>query len=252
MLLLLIPIIANAEYERVIYPTDDAYIVADFMDPQDRLGLRTLNTGDFNFTKVWYAWNVTGRGEFIISFGMLKFDLSDVNPNDVISARLEMTAINVQLTGASREVVLYKGLSNAWSESKINFNNNPGYDNSSYVSTYVIPQAKTYSWDVTQWVKESAGGQLTLYVAFRTLYYGNEEQVVFVSRNYPDRKFQPKLVIETASPPPAQGLDQTTLLIIAGAIIAAALVGFLLYRVRRRGIERPAKKPARKRKKKAK
>lgn len=238
ILLLVVPLVANAVYTKELYPTDDAYIVADLTDPQDRLGLRSLNTGNFNFTKVWYAWNITGRGEFIISYGMMKFDLSDIRAADVISAKLELVVLNIQLSGASREVVLFKGLNNTWSENSVTFNNHPGFNPNITVSTTVLPIAKTYTWDITDWVKESAGGQLTLYISFKTLYRGSEEQVVFFSKDF--TKNRPKLVLELTGSP-QQGLDPMLLAAI-GAIAAIAVIAFLGLRYVRRRPAKPRKR----------
>ncbi len=275
LLLLLIPIAAHAQYEVSVYPTDDAYIAADLVDQQDIKGLRTLNTGDLRYMEVGYTYAVRAVGNvtegnstvvpvtLTVSFGMLKFDLSNVTSNDVISAKLELTAINASLTGYSREVVIYRGRSNAWSESSVNFNNNPGYFNDTFVGgTYVANlRAKTYSWDMTQWVKESAGGQLTLYVAMKTLYPNNSEWVIFLTKE--NANYRPRLVLELASPPQGgeqpppqeqpgtqpQGLDTTTILAIVAAIAVVAIAAaILLYR---RRAAKPAKRGRRGRRKKA-
>lgn len=242
ILLLIAPLVANAVYTKELYPTDDAYIVADLLDPQDRLGLRSLNTGDFNFTKVWYAWNITGRGEFIVSYGMMKFDLSDIRAADVISAQLELTALNVQLSGASREVVLFKGLNNTWSEDSVTFNNHPGFNPNITVSTTVLPMAKTYTWDLTDWVKKSAGSQLTLYISFKTLYRGSEEQVVFFSKDF--TKARPKLILELVGEPQQGMLLDPMLLAAIGVVAVLVVIAFLGYRYVR---GRPAKPKKRKR-----
>ena len=255
--LFLLPILTHAVYEVTIYPTDDAYVVVDLTDPTDRLGLRTLNTGDFNFTKVWYAWNITGKGELVISYALFKFDLHNISARDVISAKLELTVYNVRLTGASREVVLFKGINNTWSESTVNFNNHPGFDPNDTVSIVILPIAKTYSWNVTKWVKENAGGQLTIYVSFKRLFRNNEEQVVFVSRNYPDPKYKPKLVVELiGEAPPKKGeaqpfVDPFILAAVVGAV-AVAFVAFVFLRRRRKVEEKKEKRPVRRPRRRAK
>jgi len=257
LLLLLIPIAAHAQYEVSVYPTDDAYIAADLVAQQDIKGLRTLNTGDLRYMEVGYTYAVRAVGNvtegnftvvpvtLTVSFGMLKFDLSNVTSNDVISAKLELTAINASLTGYSREVVIYRGRSNAWSESSVNFNNNPGYFNDTFVGgTYVANlRAKTYSWDMTQWVKESAGGQLTLYVAMKTLYPNNSEWVIFLTKE--NANYRPRLVLELASPPqggeqpppqeqPGTQHEQTNFVMIAAlAAVAVAVIAIVVFVKRR-------------------
>lgn len=271
LLLLLIPVAAHAEHELSLYPTDDSYIAADLVDQQDIKGLRTLNTGDLRYMEVGYTYAVRVLGNvtegnytvvpvtLTVSFGMLKFDLSNITYNEVISARLELTAINASLTGYSREVVIYRGRSNAWSESTVNYNNNPGYFNDTFVGgTYVANlRAKTYSWDVTQWVKENAGGRLTLYIALKTLYPNNSEWVIFLTSE--NANYKPRLVL-LLTPPSSQGgpsgqpgqpplgLDTMTILAIAAAITSAAVASVLLYR---RRAAKPVKKGRGGRRKKA-
>ncbi len=88
-----------------ILPSGDGYIVYDVKDPDDKQGFRSLNTGSLKFLKVWYAWNVThAEKNEIISFAYLKFDLSQISTDKVISAKLRLYAQNVTLTGASRLV----------------------------------------------------------------------------------------------------------------------------------------------------
>ena len=69
-----------------ITPTDDTFIGLDLTNLNDPLDLRNLNAGDLDFLKIWYANNVTSAQEFIVTSGLLKFDLSELNTDDIISA----------------------------------------------------------------------------------------------------------------------------------------------------------------------
>ena len=86
--LLLIPLVISIAYGQELntiklVPTDDAYVVSDITNFVDNVGLRDLNTGDAGFLKIWYAFNVTENQEKILSAGYLKFDLTELDADDI-------------------------------------------------------------------------------------------------------------------------------------------------------------------------
>jgi len=66
----------------VLEPIDDAFVAIDTNDPEDTHGYQQLNTGDLDYLKLWYAWDVTENHEKITTALYLKFDLSDVESED--------------------------------------------------------------------------------------------------------------------------------------------------------------------------
>jgi len=217
-------------------PTDDAYVVSDLNDPIDKLGLRTLNTGNFKFLKVWYAWNVTGAETMkIVSLAYLKFDLSDVTQDRVSSAKLKMYALNMTLTGVSRFIDVHVGSMSPWRESTLTYPDAPSFPADPFATTS-ISLPSWYEWDVTDAVKEKAGSDLTLVMLMKRLINNTEEQVVFASKDTDDRSLMPRLVIETTAEASTSVSSSGDVMPILAAGIAAGAgggaAGFMVYRRR--------------------
>ena len=189
-------------------PSDDAYVVVDVNDQADKQGFAGLNTGDYKFLKVFYAWNVTASGkERIISVAYLKFDLSKINPDSAQSASLKLYPFIENLTGLSRPVDVYAVSNDAWKESTIVFHNAPKVIASQNTTAYVSEINKYVSWDITNLVKSHSGSSLTLAITFKNTYMHSQEQVVFYSKEADDPTKRPKLEL-TLSPgtsPPSVG-----------------------------------------------
>lgn len=181
-----------------ITPTNDAYVVNDLNDPTDKAGLQNLNTGDFEFMKIWYAWNVTKSGkEKILSLGYMKYDLSNIDAKFIESAKLQMSVKIANLTGAARPVDVFLAKDGKWDEHTLAFTNAPAFmANVNSSSSVVSNPDKYYTWDVTDLVKQKAGSELSLVVALRTLYEKSEEQVVFYSKEAQDKTKIPTLLID--------------------------------------------------------
>lgn len=188
-----------------ITPTNDAYVVNDLNDPTDKAGLQNLNTGDLEFMKVWYAWNVTKSGkEKVLSLGYMKYDLSNIDAKFVESAKLQMSVKIANLTGAARPVDVFLAKNVKWDEHTLAFNNAPAFMANVNASAAVSKPDKYYTWDVTDMVKQNAGSDLTLVVALQTLYEKNEEQVVFSSKDASDKSKIPMLLIDYSGQIPAK------------------------------------------------
>ncbi|MDE1729020.1 MAG: DNRLRE domain-containing protein, partial [Thaumarchaeota archaeon] len=182
-----------------IAPTDDAYVVADSYDPQDRQGFQHTNTGHLPFLKAWYAWDVTKAGkERIISITYLKFNLTKIN-GPIESASLVLHPFVVNLTVQSRPVDIYTGLNSNWNESSIVFVGAPAFstaDNSTdFISNSDVN--KSVSWDVTRQVRSHEDSLLTLALVLRNSYPHNEELVDFYSKEASDPNVQPDLIVVT-------------------------------------------------------
>ena len=128
-ILLVLIILITFSYERVfaesdtiqLSPTDDAYVavnIANFADP-----VTELNTGDLEFLKTFYAFNATGAEIDVASLVYLKFDLSELNLDEIKSATINLNAItfNVQTT----ILPIYKTEQNNWDELSLTFLNKP-------------------------------------------------------------------------------------------------------------------------------
>jgi len=217
-------------------PTDDAYVVGDLNDPADSLGLRTLNTGNFKFLKVWYAWNVTGaQDKKIVSLAYLNFDLSGLNPDQISSAKLKIYMQNVTLTGISRFVDVHVANVSPWEESSLVYRNAPSFSANKTASASVSVIG-WYEWDLTKTVKEKTGSNFTVVVLLQKLLQNKEEQVVFTSKETDDPTLIPRLVIERSTTPAAvgdSGLTWMPAMIVGIAVgVGGAAAGFIFYRRR--------------------
>jgi len=252
-----IPELAWAQQEKTIRlePTDDAFVAVDLNDPQDEDGLQQLHTGDLEFLKLWYAWNVTENQERITTVVYLKFDLTEVDPEEVEGAELNMQSYITRITNVSRGVDIVKVPSNDWNETAITFQDRPLYPANAPASSRVSIVNNWHSWDLTESVKESAGSELSVAMGFGNIYQNTEELLTFYSKESANKTNVPYLEIALAQPVIAQQkIDQTTFsdsdeyLPIIGGVIAVIVGGgaaaaFLMFRKRTGSVSRPSGKP---------
>jgi len=172
-----------AESETIqLSPTDDAFIGLDFTNPNDSFGLRTLNSGNETFLKVWYAFNVTEAEELIITVANMKFDLSEINPNNVINADLKLYPYIVSSSGGGQIIAVFDFPDNDWKESTVTFDNSPGLSQNEISFTNVNEPNRWYTWNVTDFVKDNAGSNASLSLGYKTVFPEHEEQTVFNSK----------------------------------------------------------------------
>jgi len=209
-------------------PTDDAYVTADLNDPDDAQHYRDKITGDLEFLRTWYAWNVTENQERIISSPFLKFDLSDIDSDKVISADLKLRIFaGKTLGGAGPELELALVSSNDWNESEIIFNNKPEHLVDNLITNTLIDN-HWYSWDVTDFVKQKAGSSLSIMLSNKVIRDNMEEVISFHSKETNDIEKVPTLEIKYAGmiPPIPSSLQENetdyTLAAIVGVLVAAA------------------------------
>ncbi len=183
-----------------IVPTDDAYVVANTDDPQDKEGLQHINTGHLPFLKSWYAWDVTKNKERIISIVYLKFDLTKTS-GPIESASLILHPFAVNLTAQSRPIEVYTGLNNNWNESSIVFVGAPAFSTAENSTAFISNSDlnNSVSWDVTRQVRQHEGSFLTLALVIRDTNIHNEELVDFYSKEASDPLARPDLVLLTAT-----------------------------------------------------
>jgi hypothetical protein len=236
-------------------PLDSAYVVANLNDNgPDPLGLRSLNTGTMNITKLWYAWNLTlvnpttGKTTGyipvkILSIAYMKFDLSNLSSPAIQNASLNLFAVNSNLTAPTRLLVAYQVDNDSWSQSTLTFNNAPGFD-ARVNATGTIANGQKWWWvlDMTQMVRAKAGGKFSIAITFLELYQHNEEQVEFDSpRAAIDR---PYLSVALGSQGPLSSIGAffgtsltSAFWVSPGAVMVAALLAaglYLLLRARNR------------------
>jgi hypothetical protein len=216
--------------ESVLLPSsDDTYVVADIASPDDPQGLRDKNFGGLDFVKIWYASQVQAQ-EQIVSVGLLKFDLSQLQEREIRSAHLQMFAVRADLLQPVRlvDVSLAEG---AWAEADANFKGLPQLGSPPLASTAVYGANVWYSWDVTPAVvRKARDGNIAYAVGMRTLESKGEEQVVFAAREA--GRNAPRLVVTMA--PAASSIPVAALPVgIAAAALLAFAGGVLLGRRRR-------------------
>lgn len=204
--LLLLLMGASATKSLVIDVSEDSYVVADFNDPDDTLGLLNQNYGDLAFVKVWYLWNVVQEEvipevpegeevengeepepeiveteyERIICVSYLKFDLAELEDIDVESAMLQLYTLNVVLV-TPRYVQAYQVASD-WDELTLTFNTAPSWGANALATATIYQADQWYGWDITDAVRaEKAEGQISLAVMLRDMEKASEELVGFPS-----------------------------------------------------------------------
>ena len=234
-------------------PTDDAYVVADSYDPQDKQGFQHTNTGHLPFLKAWYAWDVTKTGkQRIISIIYLKFNLTKIN-GPIESASLILHPFVVNLTAQSRAVDVYTGLNNNWNESSIVFVGAPAFSTTDNSTAFVNNSDvnEPVSWDVTSQVRSHEGLPLTLVVVLRNSYPHNEELVDFYSKESTDPAMRPDLIVITQPQSQAMqitgansGTGSTPLVSSEYAyfaiIITAIVIGFVVLKRKNKHRKMPA------------
>jgi RNA polymerase subunit RPABC4/transcription elongation factor Spt4 len=237
-----------------ISPSDDAYVAADLNDNgTDKLGLRSLNTGNLPILKVWYAWNLTivnKNGTVvgyipvkIVTVAYFKFDLSSIpSGQGVTNATLNLYAENSNLTGASRLMVAYYVPINSWSQTNVNWYSAPGFQSKVNASVSVTNDLKGwYSLPLTRFVQNATGKTLSIALTFLVLYKHNEEQEVFNSTRASGG--QPYLSVTYNGSPPfsigglydfSNGINSTNAIgiLIIVVIVVAIVLAFWWWRRR--------------------
>jgi len=160
---------------------EDAYVGANYADPQSFAEMRNLNTGDLNFTKIWYSYNTVGAGELFASLGYLKFDLSELNPDNVIDAQLKMYNNLLSTSGGDRIISVYVTDNSVWSETNLTFDNKPELDQKITI-TSIDEMNSWISWNVTDAIKQNNNAELTLSITYDSFMLGHEEQTIFNSK----------------------------------------------------------------------
>jgi len=245
--LLFIPLVGVAAYGQEsniikLIPTDDTYVVTDLENRPGNMQLRQLNTGDAGFIKIWYANNVTENHEQIFSVGYLKFDLSELDVDDIESAELKMKPFIIYIGGAARPIDILEVSDDTWKEYSITFMNRPTPEPISIDSTSISTPDRWYSWDVTDTIKKNAGSEASLVIVLKNIFPNTEEQVVFYSKEAEDPENGPHLEIVYAG---MVDTDYTLPTIIGGVIAAVAggsIVAALVLRNKRTNkVSAPAK-----------
>jgi len=109
-------------------PTDDAYVVSSSSALDDKSGFEETNTGDYEFLKIWYAYNVAEEAnELDYSLGHLKFDIS-VQLEDVTSVKLFMQPLEVDSLQDEIEIHIYSVEDDSWTESELIDANKPEFN----------------------------------------------------------------------------------------------------------------------------
>jgi len=160
---------------------EDAYVGTNYAVPQGFEEMRNLNTGTLNFTKIWYSYDAVEAGDLFASLGYLKFDLSELNPDNVIDAQLKMYNHLVSTSGGDKIISVFVADDTEWSETDLTFNNKPELDKK--IVTTTIDEVNSWiSWNVTEAIKQNNDAELTLSIIYDSFMPGHEEQTIFNSK----------------------------------------------------------------------
>jgi hypothetical protein len=195
------PLVITLESEIIsLNPTDDAFVLNNFSDPDDIEGYQITNTGDLDFLKSWYAMNATENQEQLISNSYLKFDLTDIESDKVINANLKLvpkTLVTSQNVPPSLELSTVD--TSNWNESEINYTNRPLHDLAGdFIINTIISEKEIglYNWDLTELVKENSGSELSVVYSNSDIYENTEEIISFYSKETENQNNAPVLEIE--------------------------------------------------------
>jgi hypothetical protein len=101
---------------------------------------------------------------------VIMFDLSSLAGKDIASAELRLYTQTIQTAPEERSI--YSATDDAFTEGELTWNKSP--QSVSLLSTALVSSPNTwYSWDVTSFVKEKAGGKATLRMVSQTGYPGD-------------------------------------------------------------------------------
>jgi len=166
-------------YTTLRLASDDAYVISDLNDPQDKQGFITTNTGELNFLKIGYDWS--NENQKIINVGYLKFDLTSIQSPDIIKAELVMQPHIAKINGESISIDLIHVSDDDWNESEINYINKPTYLTQSDSSISISELDVWYSWDITSLANKNKGEELSVALVIKNILENTEENVLFNS-----------------------------------------------------------------------
>lgn len=183
---------SESSNKTTLIPTDDTFLTVDVNNIDDPLGLHELKAGDDDFINIWYANNVTSNQEYLVSYGVMKFDLSEILLEDVANVNLKMKTMRVGSTGGDKIISVYDLNNTNWNESTLTHATNPGFD-STLLDTIEISRPNIWhSWNISNIFKENNNSEISLGLNYDMFYSGHEEQTVFYSK---ESKFPPYLEI---------------------------------------------------------
>lgn len=140
-----------------------------------------------------YGWNGKNRKSF------MKFDLSSISSGSVSSAVLKLTPTGVETGGGSvANVLVMKCPDDSWTESGLNWNNQPTPDPLFIKQLYGSSDLSvntTTSVNVTDYINEELAGDGTASFAMIDSYMRNK-LVTFASNEHSTQAYRPHLVID--------------------------------------------------------
>jgi len=107
-----------------LFPTDDAFVGVNLSDLNDPV--LKLNTGDRHWFEIWYYTNSTEPERKFVSLGHLKFDLSELNLDEIKSATLNLKTITSTIQNNILSV--FQGSHSNWNETSLVFTNKPAFN----------------------------------------------------------------------------------------------------------------------------
>jgi len=164
-----------------LFPTDDSFIMRNFMDTVDSDGIADLNMGNRTAINIWYSRNTTDAQELVFASGFLKFNVSALDFKNIQSATLNMYQSDSVTTNADRLVSVFSVDDDDWDESKISYTNSLNGTLMELDTISVVNTNNWYSWNITDAVKQS-DEYITLTMTFKNIMLGHEEQAIFSSK----------------------------------------------------------------------
>ncbi len=210
-----------------VKPFADSYVVADISNPYDQFGLRNLNFGGSPVMDVGYTQD-SSANTTVLSATFIGFDLASIRPLSVANATLQVY-VNATSSNSSAPIHLriFLAAPVTWNESAIDYNNAPRLVRS--IANVTVTSSGEYSWDVSAAFKNRTSTIVSFALAPAQVKQGGDEHVIFNSKEA--RSNGPSLAVTYEQ----GGIPLTYYIVLAAAIGAAAVVGFLYFRSSRGG-----------------
>ena len=193
---MIIPISAQESHTIRLLPTDDTFIISNQLNSDSRKNMQKNPSGLDEVMSSWYSWDFSpGKKIFAISY--MKFNLENITPEDIVSAKLLLNVEKTTIVDHSPNVSIYSLNSTSWSEE--NFVYAPNIISDKKISdTELIFQPDLYEWDITQYVIDNAGTQIAITAQFSKVVSGNLELISFTTKES-ELNIPPVLEIKTLS-----------------------------------------------------
>ena len=185
--------------DKIIIPTDDAFVTANLVDSSPDTNFRDKKFGTSSELITMYSWNTTKFNELIVSPIYQKFDLTELN-GKVSKAFLNMFVIGTSLENQKTTFNIYPVDDNSWNESELTYYLKPEHEETPISQSVIEKGIFLASWDITNYVNENIKSEMSLAINFDVIPQNQIEQISFYSKETPDIDKSPFISVTYSIP----------------------------------------------------